>query len=105
MLSGDVEDHAVLLTCFLLQMGHPAYLLIGVGIPHCASAYVLVNSPGAEVVWDPTTGTKYSVRDSFCPLQKVFSLVSNTNVRAFITLLLIDRSFATNINQCLNSKH
>lgn len=89
MLSGDAEDHAVLLCCFLLHIGQPAYLLLGVGIPHGASAYVLVNSPGSEVIWDPTTGFKYSVRDSFCPLHKVFFLVNNANVSFLISLTII----------------
>uniref|UniRef100_A0A1B6DJ12 Coiled-coil and C2 domain-containing protein 2A n=1 Tax=Clastoptera arizonana TaxID=38151 RepID=A0A1B6DJ12_9HEMI len=85
LLSGDSEDHAILLCCYLLKLGMKAWLLLGSGVPHGATAYVLTKSSTAEyVLWDPPTGNKYSVLDSFCPLHKVFCLVNQDNIWANI---------------------
>lgn len=84
LLSGDSEDHAVLLCCFLMHLGKKAWLLLGVGIPHGPTAYVLTREEEQQKfsywLWDPASGQKYSIQDSFCPLQKVFCLVNDENV-------------------------
>ncbi|XP_033609176.1 coiled-coil and C2 domain-containing protein 2A isoform X2 [Cryptotermes secundus] len=84
LLSGDSEDHAVLLCCFLMHLGKKAWLLLGVGIPHGPTAYVLTREEEQHKfsywLWDPSSGQKYSIQDSFCPLQKVFCLVNDENI-------------------------
>jgi coiled-coil and C2 domain-containing protein 2A len=85
LLSGDSEDHAVLLCCFLMHLGKKAWLLLGVGIPHGPTAYVLTREEeqhnlSSYWLWDPASGQKYSIQDSFCPLQKVFCLINDENV-------------------------
>jgi len=84
LLSGDSEDHAVLLCCFLMYLGKKAWLLLGVGIPHGPTAYVLTREEEQHSfnywLWDPASGHKYSIQDSFCPLQKVFCLINDENV-------------------------
>lgn len=81
LLSGDSEDHAILLCCYLLKLGLKAWLLLGSGVPHGATAYVLTKSPTSDyILWDPPTGNKFSILDSFCPLHKVFCLVNQDNV-------------------------
>ncbi|XP_021920038.1 coiled-coil and C2 domain-containing protein 2A isoform X3 [Zootermopsis nevadensis] len=84
LLSGDSEDHAVLLCCFLMYLGKTAWLLLGVGIPHGRTAYVLTREKEQHNIsywlWDPVSGQKYSIQDSFCPLQKVFCLINDENI-------------------------
>lgn len=67
-------------------MGFQAYLLLGSGIPHGFMAYVLVKETIGKAtvkyfIWDPTNGQKYNVDDSFCPLQKVYCVINDQNVR------------------------
>lgn len=93
LLSGDSEDHALLLCSYFLHLGLKAYVLLGSGIPHGAAAYVLVKESvnknlSEYYVWDATSGQKYNINDSFCPLQKIYCLfndqnVSNTRVFSF----------------------
>lgn len=59
-------------------------MLLGSGIPHGSMGYVLVKETieksSKYYVWDPTNGQKYSVDDSFCPLQKVYCVINDKNV-------------------------
>ncbi|XP_066996187.2 coiled-coil and C2 domain-containing protein 2A [Anabrus simplex] len=81
LLSGDSEDHAVLLCCYLLHQGRHAWLLLGAGIPHGPSAYVLEQDNGHRFwLWDPASGQRYDVRDNLSPLQKVYCLINNKNI-------------------------
>ncbi|KAK6617101.1 hypothetical protein RUM43_014703 [Polyplax serrata] len=87
LLSGDYEDHAILLCGYFLKMGFQAYLLLGSGIPHGFMAYVLVKETIGKAtvkyfIWDPTNGQKYNVDDSFCPLQKVYCVINDQNIWA-----------------------
>jgi coiled-coil and C2 domain-containing protein 2A len=67
-----------------MHLGKKAWLLLGVGIPHGPTAYVLTREGEQRNftywLWDPASGQKYSIQDSFCPLQKVFCLISDENV-------------------------
>lgn len=76
-------------------MGLQAYVLLGSGIPNGFSAYVLVkeieNKTVKYFVWDPTTGQKYGVDDSFCPLQKVYCVINDVNVRSLLFFFLSKR--------------
>jgi coiled-coil and C2 domain-containing protein 2A len=67
-----------------MYLGKTAWLLLGVGIPHGPTAYVLTRDEEQHNVsywlWDPASGQKYSIQDSFCPLQKVFCLINDENV-------------------------
>ncbi|KAJ9583994.1 hypothetical protein L9F63_021664, partial [Diploptera punctata] len=85
LLSGDSEDHAVLLCCYLMHLGKKAWLLLGAGIPHGPTAYVLVRDEDQSHnlsywLWDPASGQKYSIQDNFCPLQKVYCLINDENI-------------------------
>jgi hypothetical protein len=84
LLSGDSEDHAVLLCCFFMHLSKKAWLLLGTGIPHGPTAYVLTREGEQHKfsywLWDPASGQRYSIHDSFCPLQKVFCLINDENV-------------------------
>ncbi|XP_069688134.1 coiled-coil and C2 domain-containing protein 2A [Periplaneta americana] len=85
LLSGDSEDHAVLLCCYLMHLGKKVWLLLGTGIPHGPTAYVLTREEEhlrnfSYWLWDPASGQKYSIQDSFCPLQKVYCLINDENI-------------------------
>lgn len=78
LLSGDMEDHAVLLCCYLLSLGLKAWLLLGSGVPHGPTALVFTRDP--DTLWDPGSGQRFNPRDSFCPLHHVFCLINQDNV-------------------------
>ncbi|KAK7072356.1 Coiled-coil and C2 domain-containing protein 2A [Halocaridina rubra] len=83
MLTGDEEEHAVLLTNFFLHLGKTAYLLVGSGIPEGQTCYVLtIEENGDQVLWNPSTAKSYSAQDSFSPLHAVYSLVNEDNIWA-----------------------
>ncbi|GLH06303.1 Coiled-coil and C2 domain-containing protein 2A [Gryllus bimaculatus] len=83
LLSGDSEDHAVLLCCYLLYMRRRAWVLLGTGIPHGPTAYVLEHrGEGEYCLWDPASGQFFDVHSSFCPLRKVFCLINDENIWA-----------------------
>lgn len=107
MLMGDEEEHAVLLCNFFLYLGRRAAVLLGKlfisffpslsflcnsqlthfsfegnGIPEGSTAYVIVSEYAGEEasVWNPMTGEKFSVRDSFLPLNSVGCVITPENV-------------------------
>ncbi|XP_051473843.1 coiled-coil and C2 domain-containing protein 2A isoform X2 [Apus apus] len=80
LLSGDEEEHAVLLCNYFLGMGKKAWLIIGSAIPEGPTAYVLTLEQGQYVVWNPSTGCFYGQYDTFCPLQNVYCLISCDNI-------------------------
>ncbi|XP_063222890.1 coiled-coil and C2 domain-containing protein 2A isoform X2 [Bacillus rossius redtenbacheri] len=83
LLTGDSEDHAVLLCCYLLHAGRQAWVLLGEAAPHGPSAYVLTVEPaGRYRLWDPVTAHCCDVADSFCPLRRVHCLLNDKNVWA-----------------------
>lgn len=82
---GSVIDHSITLTCFFLALNMEAWLLLGNGIPHGTTAYVLVreydsNNVPIHYIYDSTTALKYNVTDPLCPLQKVICVVNDINV-------------------------
>ncbi|XP_062431333.1 coiled-coil and C2 domain-containing protein 2A isoform X2 [Rhea pennata] len=80
LLSGDEEEHAVLLCNYFLGMGKKAWLIIGNAIPEGATAYVLTLEQNQYVIWNPSTGCFYGQFDTFCPLQNVYCLISCDNI-------------------------
>lgn len=44
------------------------------------TAYVLTYEQSCYLIWNPSSGQRYSQYDTFCPLQTVGSLVSADNV-------------------------
>ncbi|KAG8273031.1 Coiled-coil and C2 domain-containing protein 2A [Homalodisca vitripennis] len=85
LLSGDSEDHAVLLCCYLLHLGLKAWLLLGSGVPHGPMALVLTRDiSGTATLWDPATGQQFNTQDSFCPLHHVYCLINQDNIWANI---------------------
>ncbi|GIY46724.1 coiled-coil and C2 domain-containing protein 2A [Caerostris darwini] len=85
MLTGDEEEHAILLCSYFLHLGKKSMLLLGSGIPEGPTAYVATWESQSDVsVWNASTGDHFSVRDNHCPLQTVGCLISPDNVWANI---------------------
>ncbi|XP_076317683.1 coiled-coil and C2 domain-containing protein 2A-like isoform X2 [Tachypleus tridentatus] len=83
MLTGDEEEHAILLCNFFLYLNKRVFLLLGSGIPEGHTAYVLTLESDREIwVWNATQGQHFSVRESFSPLQRVGCLISPDNIWA-----------------------
>ncbi|XP_027211413.2 coiled-coil and C2 domain-containing protein 2A [Penaeus vannamei] len=83
MLTGDEEEHAVLLTNFFLHLGKEAFLLIGSGIPEGLTCYVLTQEDrGTWRIWNPSTAQCYDARDPFSPLGAVYILINQENIWA-----------------------
>lgn len=85
---GSVLDHAIGLTCYLLSLNVETWLLLGFGIPHGSTAYVLMREYIKEVaapvhyIFDVLSGTKYSLLDIYCPLQRIFCVINEHNVNS-----------------------
>lgn len=86
-MTGSLIDHAVTLTCFLLSLNMEVWLLLGFGIPNGMTGFVLIketnkitNEP-SYYIFEVTSGRKYSTADPFSPLQKVFCVINEHNVR------------------------
>ncbi|KAL3222939.1 hypothetical protein MRX96_049881, partial [Rhipicephalus microplus] len=85
VLTGDEEEHALLLCNYFLHLGAEAYLLLGSGIPEGQTAYVLTRNASRRRdvrIWNAVTGRSYSVTDSYGPLQSVGCLVGVDNIWA-----------------------
>ncbi|KAK4876668.1 hypothetical protein RN001_009174 [Aquatica leii] len=85
---GSVIDHAIALVCYLTSLDTQSWLLLGYGLPHGTTAYVLVREHSREseiphhYIYDIITATKYNILDPYCPLQKVFCVINEHNVWA-----------------------
>lgn len=80
MLSGDEEEHAVLLCNFFLNLQKEAYLVLGAAVPEGPTAYVLTQETNDFWVWNASTGTHSSIHDSYSSLQSIGCLVNQHNV-------------------------
>ncbi|KAI4470398.1 centrosomal protein-related [Holotrichia oblita] len=110
LMIGSAIDHSITLTCFFLALNMEAWLLLGYGVPHGTTAYVLVreydsNNIPIHYIYDSTTALKYNVTDSLCPLQKVICVVNDTNIWANVQrthdLTLLQFDFTRSDWHCL----
>ncbi|KAL4236187.1 Coiled-coil and C2 domain-containing protein 2A [Mactra antiquata] len=84
MLSGDEEEHAILLVNFFLSMNKKAWLICGSAIPEGSTAYVLTEEASGYWIWNPSTGEHFRTQDTTCPLQTIGCLVNHENIWANI---------------------
>jgi len=89
MLSGDEEEHAILLTCYFLSMGLHAYLICGNAIPEGPTSYVLTEEGSDHFIWNPSTGEKFRTNDPTCPLRSIGCLVNGENVSSISSSSII----------------
>ncbi|XP_017782546.1 PREDICTED: coiled-coil and C2 domain-containing protein 2A [Nicrophorus vespilloides] len=83
---GSLIDHAVALMCFLLSLKLEVWLILGFGIPHGSTAYILIREYNVDsdepthFIYDISTCKKYNITDTYCPLQKVYCIVNESNI-------------------------
>ena len=77
-LSGDEEEHAVLLVNFFLGLNKQAWLLVGSSITGGTSAYCLSYEGADYIVW--FEGKPYKVNEPYNPVRKVSALINHENV-------------------------
>lgn len=84
-MMGTTADHAVLLTCYFITLKIKCWLLLGFGLPHGPTAFVLAQEKTALgnklFIYDVQTGEKHHIYDNSCPLQNVYYVVNEENVR------------------------
>ncbi|XP_052775366.1 coiled-coil and C2 domain-containing protein 2A-like isoform X2 [Mya arenaria] len=84
MLSGDEEEHAILLVNYLLSFDMKAYLICGNAIPEGPTSYVLTEEGNDFYIWNPSTGEKFRTNNPTCPLRSIGCLVNAENIWANI---------------------
>lgn len=100
-MTSSNKDLGVLLACFYLELGYPAWLILGSSTTCGESCFVLIRETNEFFIIDPSSGRKYSSKDIYCPLTKCYCLVNQYNVwaniqreqRVFMTQFDINRSF------------
>eukprot|EP00039_Didymoeca_costata_P013217 m.197200 g.197200 ORF g.197200 m.197200 type:complete len:1490 (+) comp15709_c0_seq4:147-4616(+) len=92
-LSGDSEEHAVLLCNYFLTIRQvSAWVVVGYALPEGATAFVLTATVQSTInnqksfddssflLWNPVSGENYNLNDPFCPLKRIDIVFDNTNV-------------------------
>lgn len=74
----------VLLTCYYLELGYDSWLILGNSLSYSETCFVLIKDMGEYYIIDPTTGKRFSCKDIYCPLEKVYGLVNPFNFWANI---------------------
>lgn len=65
-------------------MGIESWLILGHGLTSGSTCFVLIREDSDYFIVDPLTGRKYSSKDTYCSLIKVYCLVNENNVWANI---------------------
>ncbi|TDG41758.1 hypothetical protein AWZ03_011831 [Drosophila navojoa] len=94
----SVKDLGVLLCNYMLALGLECWLLLGLACPYGESTFVIYRQPdsGELVLVAPTTGKRYQLQDVFCPLTRVYSLVTPQNI--YINIQAEERVSMTNFD-------
>jgi coiled-coil and C2 domain-containing protein 2A len=82
MISGDEEEHAILLCNFFLYLNKKVGIILGSGIPEGPTCYVIVWDYNSQEpsIWNPISGERFSVRDSYLPLNSIGTIFTVDNV-------------------------
>lgn len=84
ILSTSAKDHGTLLASYYLSLGFRAFLVMGYALPFGDTTFVLTKENSEFFLIDPNTGRKYAATDTYCPLTRVYCIVSSDNVWANI---------------------
>lgn len=82
LMTSSYKDLGVLLTCFLLDLGTSAWLILGSSTTCGECCFVLTRESNNFFIIDPSTGKKYISQDVNCPLTSCYCLVNQYNVWA-----------------------
>lgn len=82
LMTSSYKDLGVLLTCFLLELGMSAWLIMGTSTNCGECCFVLTRESNNFYIIDPSTGKKYSSQNFNCPLTSCFCLANQYNVWA-----------------------
>jgi coiled-coil and C2 domain-containing protein 2A len=101
LMTSSYKDLGVLLTCYYLELGIPAWLILGSSTTCGESCFVLIRESNEFFIIDPSSGRKYSSKDIYSPLTKCYCLVNQYNVwanvqreqRVFMTQFDVNRGF------------
>ncbi|XP_055593663.1 coiled-coil and C2 domain-containing protein 2A [Uranotaenia lowii] len=100
MMCASPKDLGVLLAGFYLLLEFDVYLILGHSLLTGDSTFVLLREGMEYFIVDPTSGRKYSSTDTYCPLNRIYYIVSQDNVwgniqkeqRVFLTQLDVHKS-------------
>ena len=100
-MTSSSKDLGVLLTCFYLELGLSVWLMLGSSTSCGDTCFVLIKESNEFFIVDPTTGRKYSSKDTYCPFIKCYCLANQHNVwanlqseqRVFLTQFDVNRRF------------
>lgn len=88
ILSGDEEEHSVLLVNYFLGLGKEAWLLIGTSITDGVGAYPLLREKNEDyTIW--YQGQPYKVNEPHNPIKVVSAIVNDQNVKKILNLVSI----------------
>lgn len=101
LLTSSHKDLGVLLTCFYLELGIAAWLVLGTSILSGETCFVLIKEGNEYFLVDPASGKRYSSKDIYCPLTLCYCLVNQYNVwanvqkesRVFMSQFDVNRGF------------
>lgn len=91
MLSGDEEEHAILLCNMFLGLAKmpegraldiESWCVLGHAVPEGRTSYVLTRHDGDQLLWNPASGRSHRLHDNHCPLQRVGCVFNSENVWA-----------------------
>ncbi|EAY04699.1 hypothetical protein TVAG_474970 [Trichomonas vaginalis G3] len=78
--SGDEEEHAILLCCFLKALGRDTYVIIGSDVLNGSACYVMIKHSDHIAIIDPVRGNFFDARETSCTLTSIGVVFNESNI-------------------------